>query len=158
MSDRRQVKCSHLTRAGMPCQRWATVGSEPPACPSHGANRRSNQARPDNQNPRKRGFYGRVLTVQELADLVDHANQMSLEDEIALARVALHRVLAHLKENPNLATAELTNLLALAFRGTRTVAHLLRDQRALTGAAADGLLGAIAQALDELGTEWGVEL
>jgi hypothetical protein len=34
----------------------------------------------------------------------------------------------------------------------------MRDQRALSGAAADGISGAIAQALDELSTHMGVEL
>lgn len=157
--QRRLVKCSHLTKAGLPCQRWATADSDPPACPGHAPNRpASAQTPPGGRNASGQGFYGRVLTAQEIADLVEHANQMSLEDEIALARAALRRVLTHLNENPDLATADLVNLLALAFRGTHTVARLLRDQRALTGVAADGLLGSIAQALDELGTEWGVEL
>ena len=38
------------------------------------------------------------------------------------------------------------------------VARLLRDQRALSGAAADGIAGAIATALDELTSELGVKL
>ena len=49
-------------------------------------------------------------------------------------------------------------LAGLAFQGTRTVARLLRNRRALSGDATDGLLGAIGQALDELSTEWGVDL
>jgi hypothetical protein len=47
---------------------------------------------------------------------------------------------------------------AVLTTGTGRVAHLLRDQRALTGQAADGLTAAIAQALDELSTELGVAL
>ena len=35
---------------------------------------------------------------------------------------------------------------------------MLRDRRALSGEASDGFAGAIAQALDELGSEWGVDL
>ena len=36
--------------------------------------------------------------------------------------------------------------------------RLLRDQRALSGAAADGIAGAIAQALDEINSELGVDV
>lgn len=36
--------------------------------------------------------------------------------------------------------------------------RMLRDQRALSGEAADGIAGAIAQALDELATELGTDL
>jgi hypothetical protein len=38
------------------------------------------------------------------------------------------------------------------------IARLLRDKRALSGKAADGISGAIAQALDEMGTEYGLPL
>ena len=49
-------------------------------------------------------------------------------------------------------------LVALALQATRTIARLLRDRRAISGESADGISGAIAQALDELSTEWGIEL
>ena len=53
--------------------------------------------------------------------------------------------------------AALAKLMPLAFQhadgGPASV-----DQRALSGAASDGIAGAIGQALDELATEWGVEL
>ena len=48
--------------------------------------------------------------------------------------------------------------IALALQATRTVARLLRDSRAISGEASDGLCAAIGQALDELSTEWGIDL
>ena len=82
-------------------------------------------------------------------------------DEIACARVALRRVLAALGapgDETGLSASEFARLATLAFQGTRTVSRLLRDQRALSGDAADGINGAIGAALDELSVMWGVEL
>jgi hypothetical protein len=42
--------------------------------------------------------------------------------------------------------------------GTGRVSRLLRDRRALSGEAAEGLAGAIAAALDEISTELGIPL
>jgi hypothetical protein len=93
---------------------------------------------------------------------------MTLDDEIAIARVTLRRILALLSADrvhrtPEGTTVEMTpvdyaRLAALSLAGARTVARLLRDKRALSGEAADGVAGAIAQALDELSTELGIKL
>jgi hypothetical protein len=53
---------------------------------------------------------------------------------------------------------DLTHLLALHGQNATRLGRLLRDKRALSGEAADGLSSAISQALDELSTEWGIEL
>jgi hypothetical protein len=53
---------------------------------------------------------------------------------------------------------ELAHLLALHSQNAARLGRLLRDQRALSGEAADGLSNAITQALDELATEWGIDL
>jgi hypothetical protein len=85
---------------------------------------------------------------------------VSLVDEIACARVALRRVIELLGREPDagITTAEYARLGQLAFSGARTVARLLRDQRALSDGAADAITGAIATALDELGSEWNIHL
>ena len=49
-------------------------------------------------------------------------------------------------------------LFALHGLNASRLGRLLRDQRALSGEAADGIAGAIAQALDELSSELGAEL
>lgn len=108
-------------------------------------------------------FYASVLEAGELADLVAFADDLSLEDEIACARIALRRVLALLSAQERdgesaLSAPEFARVAALAFQGTSTIARLLRDRRAIRGDSADGISGAIAQALDELSIEWGIEL
>jgi len=127
--------------------------TDPPRCAAHRDDRGAHGAPAGNTNAREHGFYSPALDAAELADLVSLADDPSLDDEIAAARVALRRVLAALDtDQPD------PRLASLAFAGTRTIARLLRDQRAISGDAADGIAGAIAQALDELSTEWGIDL
>lgn len=52
----------------------------------------------------------------------------------------------------------LVRLFALHGQNASRLGRLLRDQRALSGEAADGVRGAIAQALDELGEALETEL
>jgi hypothetical protein len=85
-----------------------------------------------------------------------------LDDEIALQRLVNEQLLslwASLGRDDKADDGALQVKLAQALTaGTGRVAHLLRDQRALTGEAADGLIGVIAKAVDELNTETGVTL
>ena len=53
---------------------------------------------------------------------------------------------------------QLATLLQLHGQNASRLGRLLRDQRALSGESADGLLDAIGKALDELGTELGTQL
>jgi hypothetical protein len=162
------IRCTHTTQAGAPCRAWAIRDSDPPACASH-AGRARGGAPPGNQNPRTHGFYAPALDPQELADLVMYSDDMTLDDEIGCARVALRRLLVLLDasdvrnyEDPDdaepMTHADYARLMGLALQATRTIARLLRDKRALSGDAADGIAGAIGQALDELASEWGLVL
>jgi hypothetical protein len=147
----------HARRCSEPgCKAWAIHGSD--LCSAH-AGRTADAAGPpqDNKNAVQHSFYSSALDPSEIADLVLCASDLSLDDEIALARVACRRLMSALS-GPNLAPQEAATLAAVALGGTRTVARLLRDKRALSGEAADGIAGAIASALDELSTEWGVRL
>lgn len=155
MNGSQNQRCVQRTKSGRPCNAWAVRGSDPPTCSVH--------------DGRCRGFYGSAIHPEELADLVAYAGDLTLEDEIACARVALRRVLAALSapgdtgaEGPltgdALSAGEFARVAGLAFQGARTVSRLLRDQRALSGDAAEGISGAIAAALDELSTMWGVDL
>lgn len=158
--------CTHTTANGAPCKAWAIKGHDPPACAAH-----AGRAKPPlgNQNARSHGFYSSALDPQELADLIAYGDDMTLDDEIACARVALRRILA-LLDNSNISSyedpsdasplthADYARLMSLALQAARTIARLLRDQRALSGDAADGLVGALATALDELSTQWGIDL
>lgn len=134
--------------------------SDPPTCSIHAGLTHPPGAPKGNTNRQTHGFYSSTLQQSELADLITYAGDMTLDDEIAIARVALRRVLNAISsaEKDNLSSDAYSRLAALAFQGTRTVARLLRDRRALSGESSEGIAGAIAQALDELGSEWGLDL
>jgi hypothetical protein len=153
-------RCTRTTAAGRACKAWAVPGSDPPTCYAHGERHALLGAPPGNQNARKHGFYSRTLSKEELADLITYAVDPSLNEEIACARVALRRILKVItdQEALDLHHDEHCRYIALALQATRTIARLLRDRRALSGDSADSIAGAIAQALDELGTEWCVDL
>ena len=53
---------------------------------------------------------------------------------------------------------ELAHLLRVHGQNAYRLGRLLRDRRALSGEAADGIAGAMAMALDELGNELGIDL
>jgi hypothetical protein len=53
---------------------------------------------------------------------------------------------------------QMAQLLTLHGQNAARIGRLLRDQRALSGDSADGLLEAIGKALDEISTELGVKL
>jgi hypothetical protein len=142
---------------------------QPPACTAHARRNVGAGAPRGNQNARTHGFYAAALDPQELADLIAYADDLSLDDEIACARVALRRVLTLLDvsdvsqyDEPTdaqpMTRADFARLMSLALQATRTIARLLRDKHALSGSAADGISGAIGTALDELSTIWGVQL
>ena len=140
MTGQTKTRCIAITRAAKPCKSWAIVGSNPPLCSAHAGRNVGAGAPRGNLNARKHGYYSHRFTTQELADLVAHAENDSLDDSEEQSR------------------NDLAALGPLIFSGTRHVAQLLRDRRALSGEAADGIAGAISQALDELSVEWGIEL
>ena len=144
--------CSQTTRAGNPCQAWAIAGTHPPTCAAH-------LPRPE-PPPTKHGFYSSAVAPDELAALVAYSDDMTLDDEIGITRIALRRALKALSAPTDpparFALQDFARLAAVVFQGGRTVARLLRDRRALSGEAADGIAGALAQAIDELSTEWGL--
>jgi hypothetical protein len=162
MTTKRGRPCSATTAAGKPCKAWAVRDTDPPLCAAHARRNTGAGAPPGNRNRQAHGFYSSTLTEEELADLVAVADDLTLDDEIACARVILRRLMHHLEIDPDAEhppdVDDLHKLANLALSATRTVARLLRDQRAITGEAADGIAGAIGQALDELATEWGLDL
>ena len=122
-------RCTALTSAARPCQAWAVRGSDPPRCAAHGG--------------------------LEPAE-AEQNSQEALEQEIYAVRRLLWRLLDHLNEDPEPRLQEITVIAPILLDTTRTMAHLLRDQRALRGDTAEGIAGAIGQALDELAVEWGL--
>ena len=147
-------KCTALTRSGPPCRAWAERGSDPPRCAAHrGDGRRGDKATPQAPPaPAGPGFYPEdptAVTIDgAIAGLTDKMRRLD-------ALIAGHDQSAGRNWPPD---EVLVQLLGLYTQASSRLSQLLRDRRALSGEAADGLAGAIAQALDEIGTQWRVEL
>jgi hypothetical protein len=152
-----RARCTATTKAGNPCRAWAIRGSDPPLCATHSGRTEGAGAPPRNTNAQKHGFYSTTIPPDDLADLIALADNITLDDEIALCRSATRQLAEHL-HFPDLPPEDYAKLATLLFAGARTIAKLLRDKRALSGDSADGIAGAIGQALDELATEWGLPL
>ena len=133
MKNMSKQRCTALTAAGRPCQAWAVHGTDPPRCAAHGG-----------------------IEPRDEEQIDPRAAREALEQEIYAVRRLLWMLLDHLDEDPALGLQELTLIAPMMLDTTRTVAQLLRDQRALSGETAEGISGAIGQALDELAVEWGL--
>lgn len=141
-------RCTATTAAGNPCQAWAvrdpTHPDGPPLCSAHRGGKRPVGAPPGNTNAVRHGFYSAdpaAVTVDEaIAGLVD---KMLRLDEL-------------IEDQP--LSPLLVELFQIYTQASSRLSRLLRDRRALSGEAADGMAGAIAQALDELSNTLGTEL
>lgn len=151
-----KILCSAIKANGKPCQRWAVRGSDPPLCSAHGGRKQSSGSQDEGKNAFKHGFYSRLLSADELSDLMAFIDDPTLEDEIAIARVMLRRAMARLAEN-DMDEEELNDLAELVLSGTRTIGRLLRDQKELSNKSNEGL-AAIGEALDKIAAEMGIEL
>ena len=141
--------CRAQTRHGLPCRAWAMRGSKPPRCAAHRAPAAA--AAGETAAPAT-CFYSddpTAITIDAaIAGLADKMRR--LDDLIARGDEASRSTWP-----PDEALLQLYNLYTQA---SSRLSRLLRDRRALSGEAADGIAAAIAQTLDELSTEWGVTL
>ena len=148
--------CTATTTAGRPCQAWAIRDSDPPRCPAHARMDRNLTTR--RQRTEEITVYRQQLSEQEVVDLIANGGGETLGDEIAINRIMLGRLLNFLQEADDVSIPEVVKIVALVFRSTKAMSTLLRDEKALSGEAAEGIAGAIGQALDELSMELGLEL
>ena len=153
-------RCVAIRIDGRACRAWAVRGSEPPLCSSHGGNGAAGEIRQPaeavTRSSKGAEQHAAGPELEDVAALVSLALDDSLEDEVAASRIAVQRVMEELRQA--LSPAEFARLAALVFRGSDTIARLLRAQRELSGETAEGMAGAISEALDGLGDEWGIEL
>jgi hypothetical protein len=106
-------------------------------------------------------FYSDQFTTDELALVAAFVADPTLDDEIWMQRVLNRRLLGHsqpIEGEPPIAIETLIALAQALAIGTGRVARLLRDKRALSGEAAEGLTNALSNALDELSSELGENL
>ncbi len=144
-------RCTAVCADGSPCRAWAVHGSEPPRCAPHGGGSKPAGAPLGNQNARKHGFYAR-------ADLPEDCSIDVIIDHLYQRQVELNAYIEDIVAAGDLSIQELVHLLKTFGQNASRLGRLLRDRRALTGDAADGISGAIAQALQELETELGTPL
>ena len=165
-------RCAEVTKAGSPCRAWAMAESVAlygrPLCRAHAAA----GERKDVMAPAlagelvpegswagahgRRQLYGVYFDEEEVAALEALADEPgdagTLTAEVEVARVVLRRLLALMGEPGALLETAPAVLLA-----ARTVARLLRDRQAL-GASGDEQGRIMAEALDIVSEEWGVDL
>ena len=79
---------------------------------------------------------------------------------MALKQAVLSHIIERfLKDSESLLEPEdVARLFSIHGQNASRLGRLLRDRRALSGETADGIAGAVAQALDELSSELGTEL
>jgi hypothetical protein len=152
------TRCTATTAAGRPCRAWAVRDTDPPLCSAHVHANAGAGAPEGNQNRRTHGFYSAMLSQAERDDLDALGEELSLKDEIGCARVLLRRLTIYLGDNPDLDLEERRRIYDLALAAIRTIARLLRDQRAIGGEPADQWADILGGALDLLNEELGVEV
>jgi hypothetical protein len=126
-----------------------------------GQHARKRGGQPRNTNAITHGFYSDQFSADELALVAALVTDPTVDDELWAQRVVNRRLLAFMRraeQDEPLTLETLTRVAEALAVGTGRVARLLRDRRALSGAAADGLTGAIAQALDEIANELGIDV
>ena len=143
-------RCTAATASGRPCRAWAVWGTEPPRCVAHDGSGRLIGAPKNNKNAEKHGYYSRPVT--PLTDIHD------IIADLARKQLQLSRLIEAELTKPGADLDSLGRLFGLHGQNASRLGRLLRDRRALSGHAANGIAGAIAQALDELSTELGTEL
>lgn len=141
-------RCTATKPDGTPCRAWAVKDSQPPRCAAHGGGSAAVGAPIGNANAQTHGLYARptkpLTTIEDvIADLAEKQARLSAYIDECLIEPDIDSIKA---------------LLAIHAQTASRLGKLLRDQRALSGEAADGISGAIAAALAELGTELGADL
>ena len=147
-------RCSGQRADGRPCRGWALRESDPPLCYVH-TKYGTGEAEEESKSA-KQSFYSPTYTLEEIADMVGLAMDDTLDDELAATRVAVRRVMQQLQEE--LSADEYAHMAGIIFRGTNTVARLLRINKALSKEMDAQFAAGIGEALDYLGGDFGLDL
>jgi len=156
---RSRRKCTAKTKTGLACSGWAMADSD--HCRRHRtdlAPYRPGGTRTPLPENRSHGLYSRFLTANDAAEMALVGGSVTLDDEIAFTRVVIRRLADLVDSTESIDDAcKLANTL---FAGTGRVANLLRTQQTISRDNAGGhaLMGVIADALEEVGDEWGIDL
>lgn len=156
------IHCSATRADGSPCRAWAVRGTDPPRCGVHGGTDARIGPPLGNTNALKHGYYARPSTLSAASPDGDAGEELCTIDDVIFSLHQKQKLLdAYIDEvvsNQSASVANIAHLLRLQGQNASRLGRLLRDRRALSGDAADGISGAIGQALDELSTELGIPL
>jgi len=144
--------CTAVTTDGTPCKAWAVRGSVPPRCGAHGGAQGEWGAPIGNRNAWVHGMYAAESRTLETIDevITDLAEKQTMLSEYISSTLG--------DADSGVTADRLIRIIELHGRNASRLGRLLRDRRALSGAASDGISAAIAQALEELQTELGTQL
>jgi hypothetical protein len=92
------------------------------------------------------------------APVPDDCSIDAVIDDLYCKQVFLSDIIDQVRSGEGVTLEELARLLRIHGQNASRLGRLLRDRRALSGDAADGISGAVAQALDELSNELGTDL
>jgi len=129
------------------CRAWAMKGAT--YCRAHRSDLSPTRRKRTGPEAPPEGFYGELFTQEELLDLAGATARPSLADEIGMLKVLIRRVVAR-EEDPN--------ILSKVGRAVEQLTKAWRLERSISGDAAEGLAAAMAQVLDELSLELGIDL
>lgn len=110
--------------------------SDPPRC---AACLRRTGAPKGNQNRRTHGFYSSASNLKSIDDVV--GDLMAKQEQLSAYIV---------ERSEDIDSEEFVKLLALSAQNASRLGRLMRDQRALSGDTADGLLQALNRLKDEV--------
>ena len=163
--------CTATTAKNKPCKAWAIRDIDPDLCSAHSKRNVGAGGKKGNTNAQKHGFYRSALTPNEVADLLTYAVNDSVEDELAIVRVMLRRLLEYLQKPIPLADEKvvgemvgkdvlrflnegerLTAAAPLVYRGARTISYMIKN---MSGKRQNEVWEDI---LEELGEGWQVNL
>ncbi|MCJ7737360.1 MAG: hypothetical protein MUQ10_08625 [Anaerolineae bacterium] len=141
-------RCTSLKADGTPCKAWAMRDTMPALCVTHAARTTAADANPGIGMPSGSANSQSSPSPEMIEKVID---------DLAGKQAQLSAYITE-RLDQGADVQGLARVFALHGQNASRLGRLLRDQRALSGDAADGIAGAIAQALDELSTELGADL
>ena len=169
-------QCTARRKDGRPCRSWARRDGDQALCARHSKARRreashheashrearhhearrrdAGQHPPQTEDGALVGFYGGAHPVEEAADLLYATQARNLKAELAVTRLAVRHVLLRLKQEPE--PAEFAQLIALIFKGVRTIVEIMRVQHSFPSEEDERLQQSIFAAIDEIAPKTGL--
>ena len=158
MEDTSRRRCSATTRRGERCRRRATRDSDPPLCAAHAGCGAADASPPGDEALAAAPGHCPPAPEPDPRAEPPQGDSLSLDQEIALARICLLRVAEALKANGALTLEQRIRLATLIFRGATTVARLVRDRHAVSDGVGEAYWAAIDGILDAVGAQLEVKL